>query len=86
MTINNESCILVLSRNNITFRLISVKPFNIPDIETEIDPLELEYNSQEIEGKKDIIVIDTSPTIPSKCNRCRPRKNANVTILFQDNI
>ena len=65
-----------------TFRLISVKPFNILDIEVEIDPLEPEYNSQETEDKKDIIIIDTLPIIPPKCNRGRPYKNANIIILL----
>ena len=86
VAINSKSCILALSRGNIIFRSISVKPFNMPDIETEIDPLEPEYNSQETEGKEDIIVIDTPPTVPPKYSRGRPRKNANITILLQDNI
>ena len=65
-----------------TFRLISVKPFNILDIEVEIDPLEPEYNNQKTENKKDIIVIDTSLTVPPKCNRGRPCKNTNIIILL----
>ena len=86
MTINGESCILVLPRDNTTFYLISVKPFNIPDIETEIDPLEPEYNSQETESKENIIIIDTLSTVPLIYNRGRSRKNTNITVFLQDNI
>jgi hypothetical protein len=86
MAINGESCILALPRGNTTFRSTSVKPFNMPDVEVEVDPLEPERNSQETEGEEDIIVIDTSPIVPPKRGRGRPRKNANVTILLQDDI
>ena len=61
---------------------MSVKPFNVPDIEVEINPLEPEYNSQETESKKNIIVIDTLPIVPPKCGRGRPYKNANIIILL----
>jgi hypothetical protein len=53
---------LILPRGNMTFRLTFIKPFNMLDIEIEVDPLELEYNNQEIESEEDIIVIDTSLT------------------------
>ena len=86
MAINGESYILVLPCSNTIFRLISVKPFNILDIKTEVDPLEPEYNSQETESEEDTIVIDTSPTVPPKCGRGQSRKNADVTVLLQDNI
>jgi hypothetical protein len=64
------------------FRLIFVKHFNIPDIKTEVDPLEPECNSQETESEEDIIIIDISPIVPLKCNRGRPCKNANIIILL----
>jgi hypothetical protein len=86
VAINGKSCVLALPRGNITFHSTSVKPFNVPDIEAEIDPLEPEYNSQETEGEEDIIVIDTSPTVPPKRDRGRSRKNANITVLLQDNV
>ena len=63
MAINGESCILALPRGNTTFYSMFIKPFNILDIEVKIDPLELECNSQEIEGKEDIIVINTLPIV-----------------------
>jgi len=69
-----------------TFRSIFVKPFNVPDIEAEIDPLEPECNSQETESEEDIIVVDTSPTIPPKRGRDRSRKNTDITVFFQDNV
>ena len=65
---------------------ISVKPFNVPDIKAEIDPLESEYNSQETESKEDIIIIDTLSIVPPKRDRGRPRKNANITVFLQDNV
>jgi hypothetical protein len=65
---------------------MSVKPFNIPDVEVEVDPLEPERNSQETESEEDIIVIDTLSTVPPKRGRGRSRKNADVTVLLQDNI
>ena len=86
MAINGKSYILVLPRGNMIFYLMFVKPFNVPDIEVKINPLEPEYNSQETESKENIIVIDTSPIIPPKCSRGRSRKNANITVLLQDNI
>ena len=86
MAINGESCVLALPRGNTTFRSTSVKPFNVPDVEAEVDPLEPERNSQETEGEEDIIVIDTSPTVPPTRGRGRPRKNADVTVFLQDNV
>ena len=69
-----------------TFRSMSVKSFNMPDIEAEINPLEPECNSQETESKEDIIIIDTLFIIPPKRGRGRSRKNADITVLLQDNI
>jgi hypothetical protein len=43
-----------------TFHSTSVKPFNVPDVKIEVDPLEPERNNQETESEEDIIVIDTS--------------------------
>jgi hypothetical protein len=86
VAINGESCVLALPRGNITFRLTSVKPFNVPDVEVEVDPLELERNSQETEDKEDIIVVNTSPIVPLKRGRGRPRKNADVIVLLQDDV
>ena len=86
MVINGKSCILALPYSNTIFHLISVKSFNVSDIEAEIDPLESEYNSQETEGKENIIIIDTLSIISPKRDRDRSRKNANITILLQDNI
>ena len=63
-----------------------IKPFNIPDIKAEVNLLEPEYNSQKTEDKENIIIIDTLPIVPPKYNRGRSRKNANITILLQDNI
>jgi hypothetical protein len=48
------------------FRSTFVKPFNVLDVEIEVDPLELEHNNQETESKEDIIVINTSPVTPPK--------------------
>jgi hypothetical protein len=86
VTIDGESCVLALPRGNTTFRSTSVKPFNVPDVEIEVDPLELERNNQETEGEEDIIVIDTSPAAPPKRGRGRPRKNADVTVFLQDDV
>ena len=86
VAINGESCVLALPRGNMIFRLISVKPFNIPEVEAEINPLESERNSQETEGEENIIIIDIPPTVPPKCGRGQSRKNADVTVLLQDNI
>jgi hypothetical protein len=86
VAINGESCVLALPRGNTTFRSTSVKPFNVPDVEAEVDPLEPERNSQETEGEEDIIVVDTSPIVPPKRGRGRPRKNADVTVLLQDDV
>ena len=86
MAINGESCVLALPRGNTTFRSTSVKPFNVPDVETEVDPLEPERNSQETESEEDIIVVDTSPTVPPTRGRGRPRKNADVTVFLQDDV
>jgi hypothetical protein len=58
----------------------------VPDVEAEVDPLEPERNSQETEGEEDIIVVDTSPIVPPKRGRGRPRKNADVTVLLQDDV
>jgi hypothetical protein len=65
---------------------MSVKPFNVPDVETEVDPLEPERNSQETESEEDIIVIDISPTVPPTRDRGRPCKNADIIVFLQDNI
>ena len=69
IVINGKSYILVLLYGNIIFHLISVKSFNIPDIEIKINLLELEYNSQETKSKKDIIIINTLFIIPLKYNK-----------------
>jgi hypothetical protein len=60
---------LALPRGNTTFRSTSVKPFNVLNVEIEVDPLELERNNQETESEEDIIVIDTSPVTPLKRGR-----------------
>jgi hypothetical protein len=82
MAINGESYVLALPRGNTTFRLTSIKPFNVLDIEAKADPLKPERNSQETESEEGIIVIDTSPTVPLKRGRGRPRKNADVTMFL----
>ncbi len=81
MAIDGESCVLALPYNNMIFRLMSVKPFNILDIKTKVNPLELEYNNQGTKGK-DIIIINTLPTIPLKYNRGYPYKYTNITIFL----
>ncbi len=78
---NDESCVLALPHGNTTFRLISVKPFNVLDNQTEVKYPKPEHNGQEIEDE-DIIVINTPPAIPQKHSRGRPYKNANITIFL----
>jgi hypothetical protein len=85
VAVNGESCVLVLPHSNTIFRSISVKPFNVPDNPIEVEYPEAERNGQEVEDK-DTIVIDTSPAIPLKRGRGRPRKYADITIFLQDNI
>jgi hypothetical protein len=82
VAINGESCVLALPRDNMTFRLTSVKPFNVLDVEIEADPLKPERNSQEIDSEEDIIVVNTSPVTLLKRNKGRPRKNVNVTVFL----
>jgi hypothetical protein len=77
---NDESYVLALPHGNTTFRLTSVKPFNVLDNQTKAEHPEPECNGQEVE--EDIIVINTSPTTPIKRGRGRPRKNANITIFL----
>ncbi len=60
---NSESCVLALPYSNITFRLISIKPFNVLNNQTEVKYPEPEHNGQEIKDE-DIIVINTLPAIP----------------------
>jgi len=69
-----------------TFRLMSVKPFNVLDVKIKADPLKPERNNQEIDNKEDIIVINTSPVTPLKRDKGRPRKNVNVTVFLQDDV
>jgi hypothetical protein len=85
VAIDGESYILALPRGNTTFRSMSVKPFNVPDVKTEVNLLEPECNNQGTEGE-DIIVVNTSPAIPLKRGRGRPCKYANVTIFLQDDV
>ena len=82
MAINRDSCILALSRGNMTFHLIFIKPFNVLDIEIEVNPLELEYNSQETKSKESIIIINTSLTVFLKYSKGRSRKNINIIIFL----
>jgi hypothetical protein len=77
---NDESCVLALPHSNTTFRLTSVKPFNVLDNQTKAEYPKPEHNGQEVE--EDTIVINTLPTTPIKRSRGQPRKNANVTIFL----
>jgi hypothetical protein len=81
MAIDGESCILALPCGNMTFHLTSVKPFNVLDVKTKVNLLEPEYNNQGTKGK-DIIIINTLPTIPLKYNRGYPYKYTNITIFL----
>jgi hypothetical protein len=82
---NGESCILALPHGNTTFRLTSVKPFNVLDNQTEVEYPEPERNGQEIEDE-DTIVVNIPPAVPQKRGRGRPRKNADVTVFLQDDV
>ena len=84
MVIEGESCVLALLRGNITFCLISVKPFYIGDIEvgSEGPKNDPEYYG-EGNGKGNAGMI--SPVILPillKRGRGRPRKNPNVTVFL----
>ncbi len=46
-----------------TFRLISVKPFNVLDNQIKLEYPKPERDSQEVKGE-DIIVTDALPAIP----------------------
>ena len=46
-----------------------IKSFNILNIKVEINPFKLEYNSQETESEKDIIIINTLFIISLKYNK-----------------
>jgi hypothetical protein len=69
-----------------TFRSMFVKPFNVLDVEIEVNPLELECNNQETESEKGIIVINTSPAIPLKHGKGRPCKYTDIIIFLQDDV
>jgi hypothetical protein len=77
---------LALPRDNTTFHSTSIKPFNILDVEIEVNPLELECNNQEIKGEEGTIIINTSLVIPLKHSKGHPCKYANVTMFLQDNV
>jgi hypothetical protein len=81
VTINDKSCILALPRDNITFRLTSIKPFNVLNVKIEIDLLKLKCNNQGIESK-DTIVINTLLAIPLKYNKSCPYKYINIIIFL----
>jgi hypothetical protein len=82
VAIEGELYVLALLYGNTTFRLTSVKPFYIGDIEAgskgpKDDP---KYYS---EGKGDTgIIPPTIPPILLKCSRGRPCKNPDVTVFL----
>jgi len=84
-----ESCVLALPRGNVTFRLTSIKPFHVGDIEAgsngpKHDP---EYHVKgeddgEGDGGTGIIPPAISTNIPLKRGRGQPRKNPNITVFL----
>ena len=82
MVIEGESCVLALPRGNTTFRLTSVKPFHVGDIEVgsegpEDDP---EYYS---EGEGDTGIIPPIILLISlKHSRGKPRKNPDIIVFL----
>jgi hypothetical protein len=60
---NDESCILALSRDNTIFRLISVKSFYILDERIKLDPEPIR-DSQEVEDDNTIIIDIADPADP----------------------
>jgi hypothetical protein len=85
VAINGKSCVLALPHGNTTFRSTSVKPFNVPDNPIEVEYPKAERNGQEVKDE-DTIVVNTSPAIPLKRGRGRPRKYANITMFLQDDV
>jgi hypothetical protein len=82
VVIEGESCVLALLYGNTTFRLTSVKPFHVGDIEVgskgpKDDP---GYHG---EGEGDIgIIPPIILPIPPKYSRGRPRKNPNIIVFL----
>jgi len=76
--------VLALLRGNTTFRLTSVKPFYIGDIEVITDGPEPEPVPElhgEAEGNAGMIP-PAVPAIPPKRGRGRPRKNPDFTVFL----
>jgi hypothetical protein len=84
VTVNDKNYILELPYNNITFCLISVKLFYIPDTES----VNTKYYKPEYNTETDnIIIINTSrSTNTPKCNRGQLHKVPNINIFLQDII
>jgi hypothetical protein len=81
VVINGKSCVLALPRDNITFHLMFIKPFNVLNVKIKVNLLELECNNQGIKSK-DIIVINISFIIPLKRDKGYPRKYVNIIIFL----
>ena len=84
MVIERKSCVLALLRGNTTFRLTSVKPFYVGDIEISSKGPK---NNPEYHGKGNSegntgMIPPAIPPILLKHNRGRPRKNPNITVFL----
>jgi len=81
-----ELYILALLRGNITFRLTSVKPFHVGDIEVSSEGPEDNpeyYNKNKGKGDSSAGIIPLAiPAIPLKRGRGRPRKNPNIMVFL----
>ena len=87
VTVNGESCILTLPRDNITFRSIYMKPFYITNKQANIIIPKTTRNGEEGENKN-IIIINIPLTklsltlILKKRNRDYSRKNPDIIIYL----
>jgi len=84
VAVNDENCVLELPRDNTTFRLISVKPFYVPDAE----PVNTEHYEPERDTETDntIIINISRPTNIPKYDREQSRKAPDISIFLQDTI
>jgi hypothetical protein len=80
--------ILALLRDNVTFRLISIKPFYVRDIKASSNSFKYnpEYHEDESDNEGNngvgIIPLIISTNILLKYNKGRPRKNLNITVFL----
>jgi hypothetical protein len=82
VAIEGESCVLALPRGNTTFRLTSIKPFHIGDIEVSSKgPKDNPGYYSEGEGDAGMIPPIIPPISPKR-SRGRPYKNPNITVFL----